>query len=95
MQYGSYVVFIGVLIQITAVYPHGATEQFIIGRVVTGLGTGINTSTIPSWLGECSKPKNRGFLICVECAMIAIGTAIAVSSNLSIRGGFMGGLELI
>ncbi|KAI7519506.1 general substrate transporter, partial [Hortaea werneckii] len=51
--------------------------QFIIGRTVTGVGNGINTSTIPTYQAECSKSANRGLLICIEGGTIAIGTMIA------------------
>lgn len=26
--------------------------QFIIGRIVTGIGNGLNTSTVPTWQSE-------------------------------------------
>lgn len=38
---------------------------------------GLNTATIPSWQAECSKPHNRGLLICIEASTIAFGTVIA------------------
>ncbi|GAA5955370.1 hypothetical protein JCM21900_005791 [Sporobolomyces salmonicolor] len=77
MQMGSFVMIIGVTIQITAIKGHWAGGQFIVGRVVTGVGNGMNTSTIPSWMAECSRSHNRGLLICIEASMIATGTAIA------------------
>jgi MFS family permease len=50
---GAFVMIIGVIIQITCVPPNGgATAQFIIGRFITGLGNGINTSTIPTYQAE-------------------------------------------
>ncbi|CEQ42903.1 SPOSA6832_04782 [Sporobolomyces salmonicolor] len=98
MQMGSFIMIIGVTIQITAIKGHWAGGQFIVGRVVTvsllpclftdrstvlnlsttqGVGNGMNTSTIPSWMAECSRSHNRGLLICIEASMIATGTAIA------------------
>ena len=69
---------IGVIIQICTV-PVGscATAQFIIGRCITGIGNGINTSTVPTYQAECSKSHNRGKLICIEGGNVAIGTLIA------------------
>lgn len=50
---GGFVMIIGVIVQITCVPPsHGATAQFIVGRFITGIGNGINTSTIPIWQAE-------------------------------------------
>jgi len=50
---GATVMIIGVVIQISAVAPSsGATAQFIIGRCITGIGNGVNTSTVPTWQAE-------------------------------------------
>lgn len=50
---GAFVMIIGVIIQIASVPPsHGATAQFIVGRCITGVGNGINTSTIPTYQAE-------------------------------------------
>lgn len=75
---GATVMIIGVIIQITAVpIGGGATAQLIVGRCITGVGNGINTSTIPTYQAECSKSHNRGLLICIEGGTVAIGTLIA------------------
>jgi sugar porter (SP) family MFS transporter len=75
---GATVMIIGVIIQISSVPPSsGATAQFIIGRCITGIGNGINTSTVPTYQAECSQSHNRGKLICIEGGNVAIGTLIA------------------
>lgn len=82
---GAWVMIIGVIIQVTAVpatrgvpgQSVGATAQFIVGRFLTGIGNGINTSTVPTYQAECSKSHNRGKLICIEGGNVAIGTLIA------------------
>ncbi|KAI1505769.1 general substrate transporter [Biscogniauxia marginata] len=75
---GATVMIIGVIIQIATVpVGPGATAQFIIGRCITGIGNGINTSTVPTWQAECSSSHNRGKLICIEGGNVAIGTLIA------------------
>lgn len=75
---GACVMVIGVIIQIASVPPNpGATAQFIIGRCITGVGNGINTSTVPTYQAECSRSHNRGKLICIEGGNVAIGTMIA------------------
>lgn len=74
---GAIVLTLGVLIQVTSFSGHWAGGQFIIGRIVTGLGTGFLTSTIPTWHAECAKAKSRGFAVFIEAAMISTGTMVA------------------
>lgn len=74
---GASIMIIGVIIQVTSFPGHIPLLQFIVGRVITGIGNGMNTSTIPTYQAECSKATNRGLLICIEGGVIAIGTLIA------------------
>ncbi|ORY56303.1 general substrate transporter [Pseudomassariella vexata] len=75
---GATVMILGVIIQIASVPPSvGATTQFVLGRFITGVGNGINTSTVPTYQAECSKSHNRGKLICIEGGNVAIGTLVA------------------
>jgi sugar porter (SP) family MFS transporter len=74
---GGLVMIIGVIIQVTAVHGSNPFAQFIVGRVVMGVGNGMNTSTIPTYQAECSRTTNRGLLICIEGGVIAFGTCIA------------------
>lgn len=74
---GASVMIVGVIIQVTAWWGQLQLVQFIFGRVITGIGNGMNTSTIPTYQAECSKTSNRGLLICIEGGVIAIGTMIA------------------
>ncbi|KAL7619969.1 hypothetical protein AAE478_010517 [Parahypoxylon ruwenzoriense] len=77
---GATVMIIGVIIQVASMPDGsggGATAQFIIGRCITGVGNGINTSTVPTYQAECSHSHNRGKLICIEGGNVAIGTLIA------------------
>lgn len=75
---GASVMIIGVIIQIATVpVGTGATVQFIIGRCITGIGNGINTSTVPTYQAECCPAHNRGKLICIEGGNVAVGSMIA------------------
>ncbi|KAL0262213.1 hypothetical protein SLS55_003652 [Diplodia seriata] len=74
---GATIMILGVIIQITSVKGNKAMAQFIIGRTITGVGNGMNTSTIPTYQAECSRSTNRGLLICIEGGIIAFGTMIA------------------
>lgn len=85
MATGGVIMIIGTVISVTAFGPGdpsgrgnaGGFAQFIISRIITGIGNGMNTATIPSWVAESSKAHNRGFLICVEASTVAVGTVIA------------------
>lgn len=51
MIIGGIIMILGATIQVTSFPGHAPLAQFIIGRVVTGVGNGINTSTIPTYQG--------------------------------------------
>ena len=40
-------------------------------RVITGIGNGANTSTIPVWQAETSTAKQRGALVAVDSCIIS------------------------
>lgn len=40
--------------------------QLIVARIITGLGVGAFTATLPSWVGESSEAKHRGWLVMLE-----------------------------
>lgn len=48
----------------------------IIGRIVAGLGTGMNTTAIPMWQSETSKAKQRGKLIIIQLVLVLGGIVI-------------------
>ncbi len=74
---GGGTMILGVVIQVTAQAHSNPLAQFIIGRIITGVGNGVNTSTIPTYQAECSRTSNRGLLICIEGGVIAFGTLVA------------------
>lgn len=74
---GGSIMILGVIIQVTAERNSMPLAQFIIGRTITGVGNGINTSTIPTYQAESSRTSNRGLLICIEGGVIAFGTLVA------------------
>ncbi|CCH43321.1 Sugar transporter [Wickerhamomyces ciferrii] len=74
---GAFIIIIGTIISVTPYRHAWGTGQFVIGRVVTGLGNGLNTATIPVWQSEMSKPEKRGMLVNLEGSVIAIGTFVA------------------
>ncbi|KAL4947718.1 general substrate transporter [Aspergillus filifer] len=70
---GSFIMVIGALLQCTSY----DLAQFIVGRLVTGFGNGMNTSTVPTWQSECCKANKRGQLVMIEGAMITCGITIS------------------
>jgi len=40
--------------------------QLFVGRIVTGFGNGINTSTVPVYQAETTKARSRGRMISIE-----------------------------
>jgi MFS family permease len=51
--------------------------QMIVGRIIAGIGNGINTSTAPVWQGETSKASWRGKLIVIEMIMNIAGFSLS------------------
>lgn len=48
---GATIMILGVIIQVTAEKNATPLAQFITGRVITGVGNGLNTATIPTYQG--------------------------------------------
>jgi MFS family permease len=53
---------VGAILQITSY----SIPQIIIGRIIAGIGNGLNTATAPPWQAETSKATWRGKLIVIE-----------------------------
>lgn len=70
---GTTIMSIGALLQIT---PY-SVPQMIVGRVVGGIGNGINTATAPVWQGETSQASWRGKLVVIELVMNIAGYALS------------------
>lgn len=64
---------IGLLIQATSY----SLDQLIVGRIVSGIGTGGVNAVVPVWQSECTKPKSRGKNVVIIGIFIASGIAIA------------------
>lgn len=82
---GTTIMSIGAIIQ-TASF---GVPEMIVGRIVAGIGNGINTSTAPVWQGETSKASWRGKLIVIEMIMNIAGFSLSnwVTYGFSFVGG--------
>ncbi|KAJ5808777.1 hypothetical protein N7474_010046 [Penicillium riverlandense] len=51
--------------------------QFLVGRIVTGLGNGINSSSVPTYQSEMARPEVRGRLLSAQGTVTIVGLCIA------------------
>nr|POF02587.1 sugar transporter stl1 [Quercus suber] len=70
---GTTIMSIGAILQITSY----SVAQMIVGRIVAGIGNGINTSTAPPWQAETSKAAWRGKLIVIELILNIAGFSLS------------------
>lgn len=70
---GSIIMTVGAVLMASSY----SLAQFTVGRIVTGIGNGMNTSTIPMWQSELSKAHNRGLLVLIEGSLISCGIMIS------------------
>ncbi|THY51026.1 general substrate transporter [Aureobasidium pullulans] len=70
---GSAIMVIGATLQTSAF----SLGHLIAGRIITGVGNGMNTSTVPSWQSECSKSHRRGQMVMIEGALITGGVMMS------------------
>jgi MFS family permease len=70
---GCVVLSVGAALQASA----NTIPQLIVGRIVAGLGNGMNTSTIPVWHAELMKAHKRGKGLAVELAINIFGVMMA------------------
>ena len=70
---GCTILAIGTAIQCSAY----SIPQLVVGRIITGTGNGVITSTIPVWHSELCKAKSRGSFITIELSTNSGGVAVA------------------
>ncbi|KAL8962994.1 MAG: hypothetical protein Q9193_000696 [Seirophora villosa] len=82
---GTTIMSIGAILQITAF----GVPQMIVGRIIAGIGNGLNTATAPVWQAETSKAAWRGKLVVVEMILNIAGFSLSnwVTYGFSFVGG--------
>lgn len=75
----------GAILQISAF----GVPQMIVGRIVAGIGNGINTATAPVWQTETSQVKWRGKLVVLEMILNIAG--FSISNWMTYGFSFVGG----
>lgn len=53
----------------------------MVARFVTGIGTGIETSTVPMYQAELCEASKRGKLVCSEPLLVGVGIVIRYDNN--------------
>ncbi|KAL5001221.1 general substrate transporter [Aspergillus recurvatus] len=66
-------VIVGATLQASAF----SVPHMMVGRFVTGIGTGIETSTVPMWQAELCEASKRGKLVCSEPLLVGVGIVIS------------------
>ncbi|KAG9093531.1 hypothetical protein FS749_014232 [Ceratobasidium sp. UAMH 11750] len=62
----------------TAILTSSTTRaQLIVGRVITGIGNGFNSSSIPVYQSETCEGRMRGTLVCLNSTITILGLVIA------------------
>lgn len=82
---GTTIMAVGAIIQIASF----GVPEMIVGRIIGGIGNGINTATAPIWQGETSKASWRGKLIVIEMILNIAGFSLSnwVTYGFSFVGG--------
>ncbi|KAJ5397008.1 hypothetical protein N7509_005121 [Penicillium cosmopolitanum] len=82
---GTTIMAVGAILQATSF----SLEQMFVGRIISGIGNGVNTATAPVWQTETSQLKWRGKLVILEMMMNIAGYAFVnwVNYGLSFAGG--------
>ncbi|GAD97952.1 hypothetical protein FG04062.1 [Paecilomyces variotii No. 5] len=70
---GATVLAVGTVLQCSAF----GLPQLIVGRIITGIGNGVITSTIPVWHAELVRATNRGSFITTELSTNVGGVAVS------------------
>ncbi|CZR50391.1 probable transporter (major facilitator superfamily) [Phialocephala subalpina] len=67
------IIIFGAILQTTAF----SVAHLVIGRIVTGMGTGLETSTVPMYQSELCEGHKRGRLVSAEVLFVGVGISLA------------------
>lgn len=70
---GTTIMSVGAILQVASY----SVPQMIVGRIIAGIGNGINTSTAPVWQTETSAIKWRGKLVVIELILNIAGFSLS------------------
>jgi MFS family permease len=58
----------------------------MVGRYITGIGTGIETSTVPMYQSELVEPHKRGRVVCSEPLFVGVGIVVSYFFDYGMSG---------
>ncbi|QRG37585.1 hypothetical protein FDK38_001962 [Candidozyma auris] len=70
---GCVIMIIGAILQTAST----GVAFLIVARIISGLGNGLLTATVPLYAAECSKAKSRGKSLCIHGSLITFGICIS------------------
>ncbi len=70
---GIAIMTIGAILQTTSY----SVPQMIVARIVSGIGNGINSSTVPVWQTETAPARLKGKLVILQNALLLVGFSIS------------------
>ncbi|KAH8111654.1 general substrate transporter [Phellopilus nigrolimitatus] len=70
---GGSIMIVGAALQTGSI----SYAMLVVARIITGIGNGLNTSTVPSYHAECSAAENRGAFIMIEGSLISFGIMLS------------------
>lgn len=73
MWIAASIVIVGAILQSSAY----SRPHLIVGRIITGVGTGIETSTVPMYQAELCSGTKRGRLVSSEVLFVGVGICFA------------------
>lgn len=76
---GAVILAIGATIQASSF----SVAQMIVGRIVAGVGTGMNTATASIWQAETSTLTKRGQLIIIQMVCLSLAVAHSIRTRLT------------
>ncbi|TFK45502.1 general substrate transporter [Heliocybe sulcata] len=79
IQVGCVLVIVGAILQATS----STFGELIAGRLLSGMGVGIQTTTVPTYLAECTPAASRGAHMATEICIATLGLFLAQWINYS------------
>jgi MFS family permease len=52
-----------------------------VSRIVTGIGNGVNTALVPTWVAETAKSEHRGKLIATQLTTAIVGIVVCITPS--------------
>jgi MFS family permease len=88
ITFGCIVTIVGAALQASSY----SVAQMIVARIITGIGNGVNTAIVPTWVAETAKSEHRGKLIASQLATAILGIVVSLSLSARLSSHAMAGL---